>query len=189
MVGHGGSSAGSYLADPTSPIPSHCGCLQYDTLFSVCSSEAATKKNAIFKSTNIKIQLISCFHFAVTWYRALCHMTICTWILAKWNRCLQVFICLFFFFPICCNSVDCSEEEFSFNYTKNGFASSIYGHTQWRVRVADSRLKALVFHLHCWSCAEVSGKLLIQHCLWPPNSNVYLGDKNIEKAVNYPQRR
>ena len=24
MVGHGGSSAGSYLADPTSPTPSHC---------------------------------------------------------------------------------------------------------------------------------------------------------------------
>ena len=24
MVEHGGSSAGSYLADPTSPIPSHC---------------------------------------------------------------------------------------------------------------------------------------------------------------------
>ena len=24
MVGHGGNSAGSYLADPTSPIPSHC---------------------------------------------------------------------------------------------------------------------------------------------------------------------
>ena len=24
MVGHGGSSAGSYLADPTSPIPYHC---------------------------------------------------------------------------------------------------------------------------------------------------------------------
>ena len=24
MAGHGGSSAGSYLADPTSPIPSHC---------------------------------------------------------------------------------------------------------------------------------------------------------------------
>ena len=24
MVGHGGSSDGSYLADPTSPIPSHC---------------------------------------------------------------------------------------------------------------------------------------------------------------------
>ena len=24
MVGHGGSSASSYLADPTSPLPSHC---------------------------------------------------------------------------------------------------------------------------------------------------------------------
>ena len=24
MIGHGGSSAGSYLADPTSPIPPHC---------------------------------------------------------------------------------------------------------------------------------------------------------------------
>ena len=24
MVGHGGSSASSYLADPTSSIPSHC---------------------------------------------------------------------------------------------------------------------------------------------------------------------
>ena len=24
MVGHGGSSAGLYLADPTSPMPSHC---------------------------------------------------------------------------------------------------------------------------------------------------------------------
>ena len=24
MVRHGGSSAGSYFADPTSPIPSHC---------------------------------------------------------------------------------------------------------------------------------------------------------------------
>ena len=24
MLGHGGSSAGSYLADLTSPIPSHC---------------------------------------------------------------------------------------------------------------------------------------------------------------------
>ena len=30
MVGDGGSSAGSYLADPTSPIPSHCAVI---TLF------------------------------------------------------------------------------------------------------------------------------------------------------------
>ena len=37
MVGHGGSSAGSYLGDPTSPMPSHCLCnakLNYiDTIF------------------------------------------------------------------------------------------------------------------------------------------------------------
>ena len=31
MVGHGGSSAGSYLADPTSPIPSHCASLVVTT--------------------------------------------------------------------------------------------------------------------------------------------------------------
>ena len=29
MLGHGGSSAGSYLADPTSPIPSHCAVIIY----------------------------------------------------------------------------------------------------------------------------------------------------------------
>ena len=29
MLGHGGSSAGSYLADPTSPIPSHYMCCYY----------------------------------------------------------------------------------------------------------------------------------------------------------------
>ena len=31
MVGHGGSSAGSYLADPTSPIPSHCASIVVTT--------------------------------------------------------------------------------------------------------------------------------------------------------------
>ena len=35
MVGHGGSSAGSYLADPTSPIPSHCAVI---ILFKKCPS-------------------------------------------------------------------------------------------------------------------------------------------------------
>ena len=32
MVGHGGSSASSYLADPTSPIPSHCASVATSTL-------------------------------------------------------------------------------------------------------------------------------------------------------------
>ena len=33
MVGHGGSSAGSYLADPTSPIPSHCASIVVTSTF------------------------------------------------------------------------------------------------------------------------------------------------------------
>ena len=32
MVGHGGSSAGSYLANPTSPIPFHCAIVTTSTL-------------------------------------------------------------------------------------------------------------------------------------------------------------
>ena len=35
MVGNGGSSAGSYLANPTSPIPSHCA---VSILFQRCPS-------------------------------------------------------------------------------------------------------------------------------------------------------
>ena len=35
MVGHGGSSAGSYLADPTSPIPSHCASIVATSIVSV----------------------------------------------------------------------------------------------------------------------------------------------------------
>ena len=35
MVGQGGSSAGSYLADPTSPIPSHCASIVAPSTLSV----------------------------------------------------------------------------------------------------------------------------------------------------------
>ena len=38
MVGHGGSSAGSYLADPTSPIPSHCASIVVTSTVRVNSS-------------------------------------------------------------------------------------------------------------------------------------------------------
>ena len=48
VVGHGGSSAGSYLADPTSPIPSHCASIvatstlrvnsvEIDVMYIICS--------------------------------------------------------------------------------------------------------------------------------------------------------
>ena len=40
MVGHGGSSAGSYLTDPTSPIPSHCASI-------VMTSTVRVKKSAL----------------------------------------------------------------------------------------------------------------------------------------------
>ena len=40
MVGHGGSSVGSYLADPTSPIPSHCASI-------VVTSTLRVKKSLI----------------------------------------------------------------------------------------------------------------------------------------------
>ena len=35
MVGHGGSSAGSYLTNPTSPIPSHCASIVVASTFIV----------------------------------------------------------------------------------------------------------------------------------------------------------
>ena len=39
MVGHGGSSAGSYLADPTSPIPFHCASIVVTSTLRVNSDE------------------------------------------------------------------------------------------------------------------------------------------------------
>ena len=39
MVGHGGSSAGSYLADPTSPIPSHCASIVVTSTVRVKSAQ------------------------------------------------------------------------------------------------------------------------------------------------------
>ena len=42
-------------------------------------------------------------------------------------------------------------------------------------RVLDSRSKGVELHSHfCWSCVEVSGKLLISYCLCLPSSDGYL---------------
>ena len=49
MVGHGGSSAGSYLADPTSLIPSHCASI-------VVTSTLRVKRNMLLD--------LSLFHLA-----------------------------------------------------------------------------------------------------------------------------
>ena len=42
MVGHGGSSAGSYLADPTSPIPSHYASIVVTSTVTVKSQREIT---------------------------------------------------------------------------------------------------------------------------------------------------
>ena len=50
MVGHGGSSAGSYLADPTSPIPSHCVSIVATSTVRVkpCIMISATSQNSCY---------------------------------------------------------------------------------------------------------------------------------------------
>ena len=47
MAGHGGSSAGSYLADPTSPIPSHCASIVATSTLRVNLS--ATLQTALYR--------------------------------------------------------------------------------------------------------------------------------------------
>ena len=58
MVGHGGSSAGSYLADPTSPIPSHCASI-------VATSTLRVKNHRSHKVSRLAFQYVTCSMF--TW--------------------------------------------------------------------------------------------------------------------------
>ena len=53
MVRYGGSSAGSYLADPTSPIPSHCA---VTILFKKCSSASIVVPSTV--RVNIRHSLL-----------------------------------------------------------------------------------------------------------------------------------
>ena len=69
MVGHGGSRAGSYLADPTSPIPSHCASIvvtstlrvktlivkQVDAIVTVASIPIVTFCNDYMLSAKLKV--------------------------------------------------------------------------------------------------------------------------------------
>ena len=64
MLGHGGSSAGSYLADPTSPIPSHCAVI---ILFQSGPSAAivatsTVRVNMIFREQLWDISCIPLWH-------------------------------------------------------------------------------------------------------------------------------
>ena len=47
MVGHGGSSAGSYLADPTSPISSHCASIVTTSTVRVKSASPSPSSHAV----------------------------------------------------------------------------------------------------------------------------------------------
>ena len=55
MVGHGGSSASSNLADPTSPIPSHCASIVATSTVRVkCFSGEGAWKDFVFKDNCFK---------------------------------------------------------------------------------------------------------------------------------------
>ena len=60
MVGHGGSSAGSYLADPTSPIPSHCASI-------VVTSTVRVKNTIIICSSGITWELLHLLDYSDYW--------------------------------------------------------------------------------------------------------------------------
>ena len=49
-------------------------------------------------------------------------------------------------------------------------------------RVLDLRLEGLGLDFHCWSCVEVSGKLLILYCLCQSSSDEYLVERKLENC-------
>ena len=67
MVGHGGSSTGSYLANPTSPIPSHCASivvtstLRVNKLLAFVAKQSylvSIKNNKLFGFAQIYLSLL-----------------------------------------------------------------------------------------------------------------------------------
>ena len=58
MVGHRGSSAGSHLTDPTSPIPSHCASIVVTSTLRVNCSYLKSVPCAYMLSVSIVYQMI-----------------------------------------------------------------------------------------------------------------------------------
>ena len=50
MVEHGGSSASSYLADPTSPIPSYCASIVVTSTLRVKSAPEITHSSSMLRT-------------------------------------------------------------------------------------------------------------------------------------------
>ena len=59
MVGHGGSSAGLYLADPTSPIPSHCASIVATSTLTVKGSPKISHSLAIDPCWVVRLEVVS----------------------------------------------------------------------------------------------------------------------------------
>ena len=78
MVGHGGSSAGSYLADPTSPIPSHCASIvatstvRVKTVVNICWHTSRSSLQTANDSGRIYIS-----HGQIVHWKAWAHIVDC----------------------------------------------------------------------------------------------------------------
>ena len=59
MVGHGGSSAGSYLTNPTSPHPSHCA--------SIVATSTLRVNNCLMTASFVCDGTHSCHHTALNY--------------------------------------------------------------------------------------------------------------------------
>ena len=83
-----------------------------------------------------------------------------------------------------CRFVDCCfhAERVHYGPDKDTLVSTLTReHVDKVDRALDLRSEDLGFDSHCWSCVEVSGKLLIPYCLCPSRSNGYLVDQKIGK--------
>ena len=83
MVGHGGSSAGLYLADPTSPIPSHCA--------SIVVTSTLRVKNGLVSSG--KISVLSLAHAIHIQHSFIPPGNQPSWLLEGIMGCLNIMTC------------------------------------------------------------------------------------------------
>ena len=113
MVGHGGSSAGSYLADPTSPIPSHCASIVVTSTVRVNLKVPPPSSNytavtfldhhQAFKATCSNVFLIAVFaakYFLWPWIGHVYLCIVCWFCLSYWIFCMTIFslVSSFFFY-------------------------------------------------------------------------------------------
>ena len=74
MVGHGGSSAGSYLADPTTPIPSHCAVIILFKSVSVHQLSCLALKELIVL---LMCGSLNISYSPYNWFHSVLHRKIC----------------------------------------------------------------------------------------------------------------